>query len=95
MMKRNVLRAAAALAVLSVPMLAAACGPAVGDPCEQGDECGSGMYCFDAGDDTPTCQELPAECDESDPCGCDALLEQCDLGFSCVSFGETTALACL
>src|SRR5688572_6659601 len=71
-----------------------ACGPAAGDPCVEGDECGGDLYCFDDGTNEPSCQEFPAACDGVAPCDCEELTAECEQGFSCVSFGDITAVAC-
>lgn len=86
---------ARALTLLFVTLLAG-CGASAGDPCEEGDECGAGLVCFEPADGAPTCAEPPAACDgqEDDLCGCEELIAQCENTFVCVGFGDVTTLSC-
>jgi len=84
-------------AVTIVALALAGCSSAaVGDPCEDGDECGAGLVCFQPEGSSPTCTEPPAECEdqENELCGCEALIALCELGHACVGFGDVTTLSC-
>jgi hypothetical protein len=81
---------------LVVSVLLVGCGASVGDPCDEGDECGAGLVCFTPDGGEPACAEPPAACDgqEDDLCGCEELIAQCEMSYACVGFGDVTTLAC-
>lgn len=86
---------AAMSAVVSIGVLVTACGgPAVGDPCESGSDCGDGQFCLD----TPagaTCQEIPAACGEDPGCDCEEMLDECETTSSvCLAFGSDVTVSC-